>query len=99
VRQAVDVFGPDAASRSAVKRFAEHVRVRGSGWSSVLRYTGDVSALRRLAKSLHAAPVAGSWGTGRLFQTPLVCALVVHGGRAYVGAVDPSALFAAAAAD
>jgi hypothetical protein len=99
VHHAVDAFATNAAGRSAVMRLAEHVQVRGSGWASVLRYSGDVSALRRLAKSLRATPVAGSWGTGRLLETPLVCALVMRGGRAYVGAVDPTALFAAAAAD
>jgi hypothetical protein len=85
-----------AANRPAVHRFAEHARVLGSGWASVLRYSGNVSAVRRLARSLHATRARGSWGRGRLVQTPLVCALVVHG-RAYVGAVDPAMLFAAAA--
>jgi hypothetical protein len=89
----------DRAGHFGIARFArhEHLRVTGSGWASVLRYSGDTTTLRRLANSLGAERVTGSWGTGRLFETPLGCALVIRDGRLYAGAVDPAALYAAAA--
>jgi len=43
-----------------------------------------------------ATPVSGAWGSGRLLQTSLVSVLITDNGRAFVGAVQPSVLYAAA---
>jgi outer membrane lipoprotein-sorting protein len=45
-----------------------------------------------------AAPVHGAWGSGRLLRTSLVSVLITDQGSAYVGAVQPSVLYAAAQA-
>jgi outer membrane lipoprotein-sorting protein len=45
-----------------------------------------------------ATPVSGAWGSGRLLQTSLVSVLITDGGRVFVGAVQPSVLYAAAGA-
>ena len=41
-----------------------------------------------------AKPVSGSWGSGTLLQTSLVSVLMT-GGKVYIGAVQPSVLYAA----
>jgi outer membrane lipoprotein-sorting protein len=43
-----------------------------------------------------ATPVHGAWGSGRLLRTSLVSVLITDAGPAYVGAVEPSVLYAAA---
>jgi outer membrane lipoprotein-sorting protein len=43
-----------------------------------------------------ATPVHGAWGSGRLLRTSLVSVLITDSGRTYVGAVEPSVLYAAA---
>ena len=45
-----------------------------------------------------ATPVHGAWGSGRLLRTSLVSVLITDQGHAFVGAVQPSVLYAAAAA-
>lgn len=78
----------------------------GTGWTSILKATGvaSLSEFSGGAKSsaslvLSALPeVKGSWGTGRLFQSSLVSALITNDGRAFIGAVDPELLYQAAAA-
>ena len=40
--------------------------------------------------------MSGAWGSGRLLQTSLVSVLITDGGRVFVGAVQPSVLYAAA---
>lgn len=42
------------------------------------------------------APVSGPWGSGRLLDSKLLSVLVTDDGRVFAGAVDPSALYAAA---
>ncbi|MFY9932209.1 MAG: DUF2092 domain-containing protein, partial [Streptosporangiaceae bacterium] len=44
-----------------------------------------------------ATPVHGAWGSGQLLRTSLVSVLMTDSGRTYVGAVQPSVLYAAAA--
>jgi outer membrane lipoprotein-sorting protein len=44
-----------------------------------------------------ATYVHGAWGTGRLLRTSLVSVLITTGGTMFVGAVQPSVLYAAAA--
>jgi outer membrane lipoprotein-sorting protein len=59
--------------------------------------SGDSSAvLNALLGS--ATPVHGAWGSGKLLRTSLVTVLITDSGPAYVGAVEPSVLYAAAAA-
>ena len=43
-----------------------------------------------------ATPVSGTWGSGRLLRTSLVSVLITDSGRTFVGAVQPSVLYAAA---
>jgi len=43
-----------------------------------------------------AHPVHGAWGSGRLLHTSLVSMLITNG-HVLIGAVTPSALYAAAA--
>jgi outer membrane lipoprotein-sorting protein len=54
----------------------------------------SAAVLRTLLGS--ATPVHGAWGTGRLLRTSLVSVLITDQGSAYVGAVQPSVLYAAA---
>ena len=44
-----------------------------------------------------ASQVHGAWGSGRLLRTSLVSVLMTDQGSTYVGAVEPSVLYAAAA--
>jgi outer membrane lipoprotein-sorting protein len=57
---------------------------------------GDSSAVLS-ALLASATPVHGAWGSGRLLRTSLVSVLMTDQGSAYVGAVEPSVLYAAAA--
>ena len=58
---------------------------------------GDsAGVLRALLAS--ATPVHGAWGSGRLLRTSLVSVLMTDQGSTYVGAVEPSVLYAAASA-
>ncbi|MGH3189969.1 MAG: LolA family protein [Streptosporangiaceae bacterium] len=54
----------------------------------------DAAALQALLGS--ATYVHGSWGIGRLLRTSLVSMLITIGGTVFVGAVQPSVLYAAA---
>ncbi len=55
----------------------------------------DVAILRALLRA--AAPVHGSWGSGRLLRTSLLSALFLNNGHVLIGAVTPSVLYADAA--
>ena len=67
----------------------------GSGAAPGSGGTGDSAAvLNALLRS--ATPVSGTWGSGRLLRTSLVSVLITDGGRVFVGAVQPSVLYAAA---
>jgi outer membrane lipoprotein-sorting protein len=81
------------------------VGVAGSDWLTVLKLpasalTGDSgtgetqAAIQALLGS--ATTVHGTWGSGQLIRTSLVSVLITSG-TMYVGAVDPSVLYAAAA--
>jgi outer membrane lipoprotein-sorting protein len=68
----------------------------GKDWLTVLvtpstGFTSPASALLATA-----TPVHGAWGSGRLLRTSLVSVLITDSGTAYVGAVQPSVLYAAA---
>ena len=53
------------------------------------------TALRDLLKS--ATVEHGAWGTGRLLRTSLISVLMTDSGHTFIGAVEPSVLYAAAA--
>src|ERR1700760_3816248 len=89
------------------------VTTTGSGWLTVLQLPSsdltsgagpgsgrspgeDEAVLRTLLAA--ATPVHGAWGSGRLLRTSLVTVLITDAGPAYVGAVEPSVLYAAAQA-
>ena len=59
--------------------------------------TGDSAAVLS-ALLASATPVHGAWGTGRLLRTSLVSVLMTDQGSTFVGAVEPSVLYAAASA-
>jgi hypothetical protein len=77
------------------------VRVLGKGWLSVVVIpTGN--ALSSPSPLLHillnsAAPVHGTWGSGRLLRTSLFSVLITSNGKALIGAVTPDVLYADAA--
>jgi hypothetical protein len=97
---------------SGSDRMRGDVSTIGSGWLTVLdlpgtgltapsgsgsgdTVSGDSAAvLNALLQS--ATPVSGAWGSGRLLRTSLVSVLITDGGRMFVGAVQPSVLYAAA---
>ncbi len=58
---------------------------------------GDSSAVLN-ALLASATPVHGAWGSGRLLRTSLVSVLMTEAGSTFVGAVEPSVLYAAASA-
>lgn len=75
--------------------------VIGSGWTAVVvaHLSGNDSpsnsgTLGSIVKSLPA--IHGVFGNGRLLETRLVTALILDDGRVIFGAVEPSALIAAA---
>ena len=70
----------------------------GSGWTSVLELP-SATAGPAVAASKFLQAVQGGWGSGRLLDTSLICALVTADGRVLAGAVDPSVLYEAAAAN
>ena len=76
-------------------------RVIGSGWTAVGVFpagglTGSPGGVPgALLRS--ATPVHGSWGSGRLLRTSLLSVLITSNGKALIGAVAPSVLYAAAA--
>jgi hypothetical protein len=89
------------------------VTTTGSGWLTVLELPSseltsgagpgsghspgdDEAVLRTLLAA--ATPVHGAWGSGQLLRTSLVSVLITDQGHAFVGAVQPSVLYAAAAA-
>ena len=88
------------------------VTTTGSGWLTVLELPsstltqgtqgsggspGDSAAVLR-ALLASATPVHGAWGSGQLLRTSLVSVLMTDQGTTFAGAVQPSVLYAAAAA-
>lgn len=69
-------------------------QVIGEGWTSVLYAHLPQAPTGAALDSLQA--VSGTWGSGRLVDSALLSALITDDGRVFVGAVDPSALYAAA---
>lgn len=76
-------FGTDRGGSSAPSASPSGANPLGGDSQEVL------SALLGAAK-----PVSGSWGSGTLLQTSLV-SMLMTGGKVYIGAVQPSVLYAA----
>lgn len=57
---------------------------------------GQIFALLRILLN-SAAPVHGTWGSGRLLRTSLVSVLFTNNGKVLIGAVTPDVLYADAA--
>lgn len=79
------------------------VHVVGSGWDSVLiasapQAQAALTKDKAIAAVLNKLPeVSGSWGSGHLFEGTAFSALLTNDGRIAIGAVPPSALYAALA--
>jgi outer membrane lipoprotein-sorting protein len=85
------------------------VRKLGAGWTTIFRVdgVGDLTGTKAQAAAgssqnaltfLSALPtVSGTWGSGRLFSSALVNALLTSDGRLFVGSVPPELLYQAAA--
>ena len=103
----------DSHPGASMNHATPDVTTIGSGWLTVLKLpsstltqgapgsggpsAGDSTAvLRTLLAS--ATPVHGTWGSGRLLRTGLVSVLITDQGPTFIGAVQPSVLYAAAAA-
>jgi outer membrane lipoprotein-sorting protein len=71
----------------------------GSGWTAIVEYRTSQARVAEAAGPLlsRLKAVRGSWGQGRLLDSALVSVLVTDDGRVFAGAVEPSALYAAAA--
>jgi outer membrane lipoprotein-sorting protein len=104
----------DVAPSGATGHARPDVTTTGSGWLTVLELpsstltqasqpqgsgpsAGDSEAVLRTLL-VAATPVHGAWGSGRLLRTSLVSVLMTDQGTTFAGAVQPSVLYAAAAA-
>ena len=86
------------AQAPAAGRSPQAVR-SGSGWGSVLELRTTPERLKSLLRNEirpASTPVSGSWGKGYLLDSDLISALITSDGRVLIGAVPPSALYAAA---
>lgn len=89
---------------------APDVTTIGTGWSVIAKFTGPALSQLGSASGSASRPatdpvsgvlanlpeVSGSWGSGRLFRSTLLSALITDDGRVFVGAVDPELLYRAA---
>ncbi len=98
----------DASALRGSEHDAAEPAVIGTGWTTIVEMksshsAGAPSAPKNGQQSAQGmidsatTPVSGAWGSGRLFQSKLITALFTNDGRTFAGAVDPSALYAAAA--
>lgn len=71
----------------------------GSGWASVVVYQPGAEDALGLAATSALPAVRGTWGSGRLLDSNLLSVLFTEDGRILAGAVDPAALYSAAAAN
>jgi outer membrane lipoprotein-sorting protein len=102
VKASADAHQPAAKTNPGVS-------TTGSGWLTVLEAptpsatpANSNSGSNDSSAALHAllaaaTPVHGAWGSGQLLHTSLVTVLMTDSGRTYIGAVQPSVLYAAAA--
>ena len=77
-------------------------KVIGQGWTSIVQISGvDLTGSATKNESAQALlrslkPVSGAYGSGRVLKTSLLSVLLLDNGTAYVGAVPPAMLEAAA---
>ncbi|WP_327225959.1 DUF2092 domain-containing protein [Streptomyces platensis] len=103
--------GKDAPSRKDLAKDMDGLNVIGKGWTSIATIKGDGSGLPSgkdkdkakgaggdVGKFLDSIgdEANGKFGSGRVFSTRLVNALVTDNGTVYVGAVDKQTLINAA---
>ncbi|MGW3010342.1 LolA family protein [Streptomyces sp. NPDC001219] len=103
--------GKDVPSREQLAKDTDGPDIIGKGWTSIATIKGEGAGLpsgkdkgkdKGLGGDAGAfldsigAKVNGSFGSGRLFSTRLVNALVTDNGTVYVGAVDKQTLIHAA---
>ena len=96
------VLPDDAAARGSVAgpgSTLSRMTRTGTGWTTVIQYRITPGQLTVMAGSaLSVLPqVHGAWGSGYLLAGALFSVLVTGSGQVFVGAVDPSELYAAAA--
>lgn len=96
-----DAQHPDARTPDTTGQ--QRTQVVGTGWTSVfvakdVKTSSADKDSQQFTTFVNSLPtVSGSWGTGHLLQSKLFCVLLTNDGRVFAGAVDPSALYAAAA--
>ncbi|MFJ2583597.1 outer membrane lipoprotein carrier protein LolA [Streptomyces sp. NPDC087538] len=100
--------GADAAQLGAGEPGAKNTKVIGEGWSAIAEITtpgatglpskasGDVPAEAQQFLDALGDKVTGKFGSGTVFKTRLVNALMTDDGKVYVGAVTKDALVKAA---
>jgi hypothetical protein len=87
---------PEASGAATAVGATPAFSTSGHGWTSIVQYRITKAQRRAMSRVLDQLPiVSGSWGSGRLLSSPLVCALVTDDGRVVAGSVDPAALYAA----
>ncbi|MFF2410261.1 outer membrane lipoprotein carrier protein LolA [Streptomyces sp. NPDC058092] len=99
---------PGAEGLGAGGSGAQDTKVIGEGWNAIAeirtpggtglpsKASGDVPAEAQQFLDSLGDKVSGSFGSGTVFKTRLVNALVTDNGKVYVGAVTPDALVKAA---
>lgn len=70
--------------------------VGGDGFSTVVEYAASSDQLSGGITPM-MRPVTGTFGSGELLESSLLCLLALPDGRVYMGSVDPGALYQAAA--
>jgi len=99
VRDGMPGHPADPPAPTAADTGHEAMTTIGSGWTTITEYRASPAQLAKTAGPLlgRLKPVQGAWGRGRLLTSALVSVLVTADGRVFAGAVDPSALYTAAA--
>jgi hypothetical protein len=93
-----------AAADSASAQTTDGQPAVETGWSAITAFRltngvdSDTATDSAPGGQLRAAmrPVSGSWGSGYLLETPLLCVLIISDGRVLSGSVEPAELYAAA---
>lgn len=94
VRQGMHSGAPRVRPEQAPDAFA----TIGSGWTTIAEYRASPDQVAGTAGPLgQLKAVHGAWGDGRLLNSALLSVLITDDGRLFAGAVDPPALYAAAA--
>jgi outer membrane lipoprotein-sorting protein len=88
---------------SASKRGSSSIPVTstiGKGWTTVVKLSSPDLLNGELGAVVGSSPrITWTGGSGRIFESRLLCALVSDDGRVYVGAVDRNVLISAAEHD